>query len=247
MSDLNPRQEKFISEYLKTLNVTQSAIKAGYSPHTASVQGSRLLKNEKVAKYIDEQRKKVIDEGVLSANELLHILSNAAVWDESEVREVVVKRGEFQRNPETDKMNLVYNEHVEMVEVPIKPSDRLRARDMLGKYHKLFTDKKELSTDTPIFINIGEWPEDEEEEKRKALDEIHEQHPNRTMIINDIPDEEAWGRNYYIDIHWWCAWRRLKNDYENSTYSILSRCFLLSFWLTKTIAQKEYKHIFINK
>ena len=62
MSDLNPRQEKFISEYLKTLNVTQSAIKAGYSPHTASVQGSRLLKNEKVAKYIDEQRKKVIDE-----------------------------------------------------------------------------------------------------------------------------------------------------------------------------------------
>ena len=62
MSDLNPRQEKFISEYLKTLNVTQSAIKAGYSPHTASVQGSRLLKNEKVAKYIEEQRKKVIDE-----------------------------------------------------------------------------------------------------------------------------------------------------------------------------------------
>ena len=43
---------------------------------------------------------------------------------------------------DTDKMNLVYNEHVEMVEVPIKPSDRLRARDMLGKYHKLFTDKK---------------------------------------------------------------------------------------------------------
>lgn len=187
MSDLNPRQEKFISEYLKTLNVTQSAIKAGYSPHTASVQGSRLLKNEKVAKYIDEQRKKVIDEGVLSANELLHILSNAAVGDESEVREVVVKRGEFQRNPDTDKMNLVYNEHIEMVEVPIKPSDRLRARDMLGKYHKLFTDKKELATDTPIFINIGEWPEDEEEEKRKTLDEIHEQHPNRTMIIDDVP------------------------------------------------------------
>ena len=90
-------------------------------------------------------------------NELLHILSNAAVGDESEVREVVVKRGEFQRNPDTDRMNLVYNEHVEMVEVPIKPSDRLRARDMLGKYHKLFTDKQELATDT-ILINIGEWP-----------------------------------------------------------------------------------------
>ncbi|MCO6333756.1 terminase small subunit [Staphylococcus epidermidis] len=189
MSKLNHRQEKFVSEYLKTLNITQSAIKAGYSPHTASEQGSRLLKNEKVAKYIDEQRKRIIDEGVLTTNELLHILSNAAVGDESEVREVVVKRGEFQRNPDTDKMNLVYNEHVEMVEVPIKPSDRLRARDMLGKYHKLFIEKKELSTDTSIFVNIGEWPEDEEE-KRKALDELHEQHPNRTMIVNNVPLED---------------------------------------------------------
>lgn len=26
MSDLNPRQEKFVTEYLKTLNLTQSAI-----------------------------------------------------------------------------------------------------------------------------------------------------------------------------------------------------------------------------
>ncbi|EJE24195.1 hypothetical protein HMPREF9975_07531 [Staphylococcus epidermidis NIHLM001] len=44
--------------------------------------------------------------------------------------------------------------------------------------------------DTPIFINIGEWPEDEEEEKRKALDELHEQPPNRTMIIDDVPEED---------------------------------------------------------
>ena len=61
---------------------------------------------------------------------------------------------------------------------------------MLGKYHKLFIDKKELSTDTPIFINIGEWSEDEEEGKRKALDELHEQPPNRTMIIDDVPEED---------------------------------------------------------
>lgn len=190
MHDLNPRQEKFVHEYLKTLNVTQSAIKAGYSTHTAHVQGSRLLKNEKVSNYINEQRSKLIDENVLKVNELLHILSNAAVGDETEIREVVVKRGEFQRNPDTDRMNLLYNEHVELVEVPIKTSDRLRARDMLGKYHKLFTDKKELSTDTPIIVNIGDWPENEEEEKQKALDELHEQHPNRTMIIDDVPLED---------------------------------------------------------
>ncbi|OHP95719.1 hypothetical protein HMPREF2649_06450 [Staphylococcus sp. HMSC063F03] len=61
---------------------------------------------------------------------------------------------------------------------------------MLGKYHKLFTDKKELAYETPVIVNIGDWPDDEEEEKQKAIDELHEQHPNRTMIINDIPDED---------------------------------------------------------
>ena len=45
MSDLNPRQEKFISEYLKTLNVTQSAIKAGYSESYAKNRITELLGN----------------------------------------------------------------------------------------------------------------------------------------------------------------------------------------------------------
>ncbi|MCO6212047.1 terminase small subunit [Staphylococcus epidermidis] len=190
MDKLTPKQERFVNEYIRTLNVTQSAIKAGYSPKTAHVTGCRLLKKKHINDYIQEQKKKVIDESVLSANELLHLLTNSAVGDETETKEVVVKRGEYKENPQNGKVQLVYNEYVQLVEVPIKPSDRLRARDMLSKYHKLFTDKKELATDTPILINIGEWPEDEEEEKRKALDEIHEQHPNRTMIINDIPDED---------------------------------------------------------
>ena len=50
MSELNPRQEKFVHEYIKTLNVTLSAIKAGYNPQSAHVQGSRLLK---MKKYLD--------------------------------------------------------------------------------------------------------------------------------------------------------------------------------------------------
>ncbi|WP_180554638.1 terminase small subunit [Staphylococcus haemolyticus] len=190
MDKLTPKQERFANEYIKTLNVTQSAIKAGYSPNSAHVTGSRLLRKEKVDEYIKSKKDEIMDDTILSAKEILYLLTKSAIGDETETKEVVVKKGTFERNPDTDKMNLVYNEHVEMVEIPIKPSDRLRARDMLGKYHKLFTDKKELSTDTPIIVNIGDWPEDEEEEKRKTLDELHEQHPNRTMIIDDVPLED---------------------------------------------------------
>ena len=50
-------------------------------------------------------------------------------------------------------MNLVHNEHVELLEVPIKPSDRLKARDMLGKFHSLFTDKLDVSLVAPTFVD----------------------------------------------------------------------------------------------
>jgi len=42
---LTLKQPRFVAEYLKDLNATQAAIRAGYSRKTAEVQGSRLLRN----------------------------------------------------------------------------------------------------------------------------------------------------------------------------------------------------------
>ncbi|SCT25083.1 terminase small subunit [Staphylococcus caeli] len=183
MSELNPRQEKFVHEYIKTLNVTQSAIKAGYSPQSAHVQGSRLLKNEKVSKYIKEQKEEYMDESVLTAKELLHILTNAATGDETETKEVIVKQGDFVENPDTGRKILVYSERVEMVEVPIKASDHLKARDLLGKYHKIFTDKVDINAPVPLFIDVTG---SSYEEQQEAFKEIDEKYPNSLRIIDDI-------------------------------------------------------------
>lgn len=79
------------------------------------------------------------------------------------------------------------NQFVQLVEVPIKPSDRLKARDMLGRCHKLFTERKEFTGDTPVIVKIGEWSEDDEEDTQRELDKIKENYPNRTMIVDDIP------------------------------------------------------------
>ncbi len=44
MTDLmNPKQTRFVQEYLIDLNATQAAIRAGYSKKTAQMQSSRLL------------------------------------------------------------------------------------------------------------------------------------------------------------------------------------------------------------
>ena len=102
------------------------------------------------------------------------------------------------------QVQLVYNKYVQLVEVPIKPSDRLKARDMLRKYHKLFTERKEFTGDTPVIVNIGEWSEGDEEDTQRELDKIKENYPNRTIIVDDVPLEDwiepIWK---YSDGHFW--------------------------------------------
>lgn len=49
---LNEKQATFVVEYVKDLNATNAAIRAGYSPKTAYSQGHRLLKHADVAEAI---------------------------------------------------------------------------------------------------------------------------------------------------------------------------------------------------
>ena len=51
---LTPRQASFVAEYLKDLNATQAARRAGYSERTVNRQGPRLLVNVGVAAAIQE-------------------------------------------------------------------------------------------------------------------------------------------------------------------------------------------------
>ena len=46
---MTPKQQRFVDEYLVSLNATQAAIRAGYAKSGASVEGVRLLANAKVA------------------------------------------------------------------------------------------------------------------------------------------------------------------------------------------------------
>lgn len=58
MAKLNPRQRKFVKEYTKTSNATESAKKAGYSPKTAYSIGSELLKKPEIITEISNTLEK---------------------------------------------------------------------------------------------------------------------------------------------------------------------------------------------
>ena len=74
--NLTKRQIDFVQEYMKTNNVRQSAIKAGYSPKTASVQGSRLLTNVKVSAYINAIHERLESDQIADIEEVMQYLTS---------------------------------------------------------------------------------------------------------------------------------------------------------------------------
>ena len=59
---MNPRQKKFVVEYLRLGSGKEAAVAAGYSPKGAEQQASRLLSMPEVQAYRRELEQKLFDE-----------------------------------------------------------------------------------------------------------------------------------------------------------------------------------------
>lgn len=158
MTELNKRQKTFAEAYAIPGtecygNATKSAIYAGYKESRAEVTGSELVRNSKVQEYIKGVEEKLFDEQIMSGKEVLYRLTRTARAETTEIESVVTKKGDYKLNPSTEKYNLVYDESVELVKKLPKISDQNKALELLGKHHKLWTDKVEAEVITPTFIN----------------------------------------------------------------------------------------------
>lgn len=72
------KHKRFIAEYLIDQNGKQAAIRAGYSPKSAEVQASVLLRNPKIKAAIDKKIKKIADRSGISAEWVLKNLKEVA-------------------------------------------------------------------------------------------------------------------------------------------------------------------------
>jgi phage terminase small subunit len=78
MAQLNAKQKKFVDEYVRSRNATQSAINAGYSSATAHVQGPRLLGNVSVKAELDKRLAHVRDESQVTVKNVINELAKGA-------------------------------------------------------------------------------------------------------------------------------------------------------------------------
>jgi phage terminase small subunit len=132
---LNEKQQRFADEYLIDLNATRAAIRAGYSEKTAYSQGERLLRHAEVKSYIKEKMDERKEDAIASADEVMRYLT-AVIRGQS--RSHVLARND---------LGAEY-----ILEKPPDEKERLKAAELMGKRHQLFTDKVKVDGNMPVMI-----------------------------------------------------------------------------------------------
>lgn len=158
---MNKRQQKFADEYIKTGNARQSALTAGYAHQSAVKYSSGLLKNPDVQAYIQERMAEIKTNAIADQQEILEGLTRIARREEPDYTVVTV---EYSENGTTEKTP-------QTVETPTQVKDSVRAYELLGKRHVMWTDKVQSDERRTIEVNIGEWEDEEEEQPTITLGE----------------------------------------------------------------------------
>jgi len=153
---MTPKEKKCCEEYLIDLNVTQSAIRAGYNPRSAHVAGSRVLSKPECKAYVQSvmnaraKRTNIDQDAVL--NEIgklafsdvrsifdqngnllpVHLLPDAVAASISSIDVVSSQK------PGRDATVIEYTSKIRFW-------DKRGSLELLGKHLKMFTDKHEIT------------------------------------------------------------------------------------------------------
>jgi phage terminase small subunit len=138
MSKITEKQRRFADEYVKTGNIS-SSYKIAYpnvkKDAAARASGSRLLTKANVRSYIDERLEELKKQSIAEQDEILQFLT-------------AVMRGEH-----TEQIPIGIGEGAQQLEDkdPFL-KDRVKAAELLGKRYVMWTDKQQVETITPVFV-----------------------------------------------------------------------------------------------
>lgn len=75
---LTPKRKRFCEEYVKDLNATQAAIRAGYSERTAKSIGNENLTKPDVQEYVTMLQKDISERNEVTVDDLVRELKSIA-------------------------------------------------------------------------------------------------------------------------------------------------------------------------
>ena len=171
MAKLTAKQQRFCDEYLIDLNATQAAIRAGYSEKNADKIGHELLGKTRVSEYIAERKADRIERTEITQDMVLRELANIAFSNAADYASVIEKQAMVEvegnmipvldengdpvmyRTVEPTLTEDLTEEQKRALAVikkgrdgfEVKPYDKVRALELLGKHLGMWTEKVEVT------------------------------------------------------------------------------------------------------
>jgi phage terminase small subunit len=148
---LNPKQQRFVEEYLKDLNATQAAIRAGYKPSRAEQTGCDLVRNRKVANAIQKAKDARSDRTKVDQDRVVKEFSRIAFLDPRKVMGWGPTGVTFHPSEGlTEDEAAVVSEASQTVgragvTMKLKLASKLDALDKLARHLGIYKDKLEVS------------------------------------------------------------------------------------------------------
>lgn len=163
---LNPKQQRFVAEYLVDLNATQAAIRAGYSAKWAEKNATRLTGNDGIAAAIAVGQSKGLAKLELTADMVKDRLRLLAFQD---IRSLFDVAGNLKPIHELDdaaaamvagleviKKNAAAGDGIIDTVHKVRVVDPVKALEMLAKHFGLLTERVEHSGALTIRHEIAE-------------------------------------------------------------------------------------------
>lgn len=123
---LTERQKKFAEYYAQCGNITESAIKSGYSKKYAQSDACKILENPSVKAYLQELTEKSKNDRILTAIQRQEILSDIARNEENYISD---------RIKSIDTLNKMTGEYLQKVEVSSN-AENSKLDDILSQLKK---------------------------------------------------------------------------------------------------------------
>lgn len=180
MAKLTDKQELFAREYLKDLNATQAAIRAGYSEKTAKEVGYENLTKPHVLELVAELKAQRVEQTGIDA---AYVLRRLTEIDQMDVLDILLANGELKPIKDWPKVWRTTLSGMDIVEMAsadsaallkkIKWPDKVKNLELLGKHVNVQAFREQTATEITGAnggpVRYADMSEELLEEKLKEL------------------------------------------------------------------------------
>lgn len=197
MAKMTAKQQRFCDEYLIDLNATQAAIRAGYSEKTARKIGQENLTKPDIQEYIQKRKADRVERTEVTQDMVLRELAIIAFSNAADYAKVIEKELtqeiegseipvlDAEGNPVkyktvepilTDDLTEEQKKALAVIKkgrdgFEVKPYDKLRALEMLGRH-------------------LGMWDKKSEKDIEEQIARIEKTKAETARIKGESPDDE---------------------------------------------------------